>query len=63
MTRWECEFVRREGATHATATALADEVEIWLVKRGIVDANAKGRDPVSREATYETKQDNQSYPE
>jgi hypothetical protein len=50
VAHWEGEFVRRLEATRAAAEAFANEIDVWLVKRAIVDTNAKGLGPqVGRE--------------
>ena len=48
VAQWEREFSQRRETTRVAAEALADEVEVWLVKRSIVDANAKKRSPGSK---------------
>ena len=43
VAEWETAFAERLEGKRAAAEALANEVEVWLVQRSIVEANTKGR--------------------
>jgi hypothetical protein len=43
VAEWETAFAERLEGKRAAAEALANEVDVWLVQRAIVEANTKGR--------------------
>ena len=43
IAQWEAEYARLREATRAAAEAFADEVDVWLAQRSVVDAKSKDR--------------------